>query len=64
MARAKLEYDDSGSTFYYFLVSFYGVFLLIITYFLWPRKPEGRSALVFVSIDELKVFVLLCMAIR
>ena len=43
MARAQLEYDESGSTFYYFLISFYGIILLPITYFLWPRKDDGKT---------------------
>ena len=43
MARAKLEYDDSGTTFYYFLLSFYALILLPITYFLYPRKKQGEA---------------------
>lgn len=38
---AKLEYDDSGATFYYFVVSFYGIILLPVTYFLFPRFTKG-----------------------
>lgn len=38
---AQLEYDDSGSTFYYFLISFYALVLLPLTYFLWPRRTDG-----------------------
>ncbi len=41
MARARLEYDDSGTTFYYFLLSFYALILLPVTYFLYPRKAKG-----------------------
>ncbi|KAL5457245.1 hypothetical protein EMCRGX_G034492 [Ephydatia muelleri] len=40
MAGAKLEYDDNGSTFFYFLVSFYGIVLLPVTYFLIPRRKD------------------------
>ena len=43
MAGAQLEYDESGSTFYYFLISFYGIILLPITYFLWPRRGDGMA---------------------
>lgn len=39
---AKLEYDESGGTFTYFLVLLYGTFLLILTYFLWPGR--GRDS--------------------
>ena len=44
MAGAKLEYDDNGSTFFYFLVSFYGIVLLPVTYFLIPRRKDGKCA--------------------
>ena len=37
---AKLEYDESGVTFSYFLVFLYGLFLLVATYFLWPRTKK------------------------
>lgn len=39
---AKLEYDESGVTFSYFVIFLYGLFLLVATYFLWPsdRKSE------------------------
>ena len=37
----QLEYDERGATFYYFLVSFYGLILLPATYFLWPYKRKG-----------------------
>ena len=39
----KLEYDEQGSTFYYFLISFYGLILLPATYFLWPYKKKGQA---------------------
>ena len=42
----QLEYDEQGSTFYYFLISFYGLFLLPATYFLWPSRKKGRPWLV------------------
>ena len=38
----QLEYDERGATFYYFLVSFYGLILLPATYFLWPYKRKGE----------------------
>jgi translocation protein SEC63 len=44
----QLEYDEQGSTFYYFLISFYGLFLFPATYFLWPsrKKAAGETGLV------------------
>lgn len=40
----RLEYDEQGYTFYYFLISFYGLILLPGTYFLWPYKKKGTKA--------------------
>lgn len=40
----RLEYDEQGYTFYYFLISFYGLILLPATYFLWPYKKKGTKA--------------------
>lgn len=48
MARARLEYDDSGTTFYYFLLSFYALILLPITYFIYPRKKKDEDSKVAV----------------
>ena len=42
MAGAQIEYDESGVTFYYFLVLLYGLFLLVVTYFLWPGRGKGQ----------------------
>ncbi|XP_065056984.1 translocation protein SEC63 homolog [Rhopilema esculentum] len=36
----QFEYDDKGTTFYYFLLSFFAMILLPITYFLWPDKTS------------------------
>ena len=47
---AKLEYDESGSTFTYFLVLVYGLFLLILTYFVWPRELKGEPLMKYQSI--------------
>ncbi|XP_031550222.1 translocation protein SEC63 homolog [Actinia tenebrosa] len=35
MAGAKFEYDDKGTTFYYFVISFYGLILVPLTYYIW-----------------------------
>ncbi|XP_035687196.1 translocation protein SEC63 homolog [Branchiostoma floridae] len=37
MAGAQFEYDESGGTFLYFLTSVWILFLLPITYYLWPK---------------------------
>jgi preprotein translocase subunit Sec63 len=53
----QLEYDEQGSTFYYFLISFYGLVLLPATYFLWPYKKKGKleTVLVWGSSPALRV---------
>ncbi|EDO46652.1 predicted protein, partial [Nematostella vectensis] len=35
MAGAKFEYDEKGTTFYYFLISFYALVLIPLTYYVW-----------------------------
>ena len=35
MAGAQFEYDEKGTTFYYFLISFYGIVLVPVTYYVW-----------------------------
>ncbi|VDP15244.1 unnamed protein product [Soboliphyme baturini] len=37
MPGQQFEYDERGSTFYFFLVSFYTFVLLPLTYYFWPR---------------------------
>ncbi|XP_071549414.1 translocation protein SEC63 homolog isoform X2 [Panulirus ornatus] len=36
MTGMKFEYDESGSTFFYFLTSFLGLLLLPCTFYFWP----------------------------
>ena len=36
---AQIEYDESGVTFYYFLVLLYGLFLLVVTSY---GRAEGK----------------------
>jgi len=40
----QFEYDEKGTTFYYFVLSFFAIFLIPITYYLFPdeKKPEGK----------------------
>nr|QCY50107.1 DNAJC23 [Apostichopus japonicus] len=40
---AKFEYDESGGTSLYFLVSFYVLFLIPFTYYLWPSKEKKED---------------------
>lgn len=47
MGGQKFQYDESGGTFFYFLLSFLALILIPATYYYWPRKrkpdPEEES---------------------
>lgn len=48
MGGQKFEYDESGSTFFYFVLSFLALILIPATFYYWPRKrKEGISSHVF-----------------
>ncbi|XP_032683432.1 translocation protein SEC63 homolog [Odontomachus brunneus] len=40
MSGQKFQYDESGGTFFYFLLSFLALLLIPGTYYLWPRQPK------------------------
>ncbi|KAK0178620.1 hypothetical protein PV327_007496 [Microctonus hyperodae] len=40
MSGQKFQYDESGGTFFYFLLSFLALVLVPGTYYLWPRSPK------------------------
>jgi len=40
MAGQKFQYDESGATFFYFLLSFLALILIPGTYYWWPRKQK------------------------
>jgi preprotein translocase subunit Sec63 len=43
MAGQKFEYDEKGSTFLYFLLSFLGLCLIPATYYGWPGSEKGKK---------------------
>ncbi|KAH8322451.1 hypothetical protein KR067_011028 [Drosophila pandora] len=46
MAGQKFQYDESGGTFYYFVLSFLALILIPTTIYYWPRKKKedpGKS---------------------
>lgn len=44
MAGQKFQYDESGATFFYFILSFLALLLIPGTYYWWPRKQkEGMN---------------------
>ncbi|CAK1604071.1 unnamed protein product [Parnassius mnemosyne] len=40
MGGQKFEYDESGSTFFYFVLSFLALILVPATFYYWPRKRK------------------------
>ncbi|XP_011506359.1 PREDICTED: translocation protein SEC63 homolog [Ceratosolen solmsi marchali] len=40
MSGQKFQYDESGGTFFYFLLSFLALLLVPSTFYLWPRCPK------------------------
>lgn len=47
MAGMEFEYDEEGSTFFYFLLSFWALIIIPATYYGWPRAPsEGKYGFV------------------
>lgn len=40
---AQIEYDESGATFSYFLLSAYAFLLIPLTYILWPRSTAKQD---------------------
>lgn len=40
MSKAKFTYDESGATFFYFLLSFLALILVPSTYYLWPNELQ------------------------
>ncbi|XP_030380077.1 translocation protein SEC63 homolog [Scaptodrosophila lebanonensis] len=40
MAGQKFQYDESGGTFYYFVLSFLALILIPTTIYYWPRKKK------------------------
>lgn len=47
MGKTNFQYDESGTTFYYVLLTFLGFLLIPSTYFFWPQEekidPEKRK---------------------
>uniref|UniRef100_V5HAM7 Putative molecular chaperone sec63 endoplasmic reticulum translocon component n=2 Tax=Ixodes ricinus TaxID=34613 RepID=V5HAM7_IXORI len=40
MAGAKFQYDESGGTFFYFLLSFLALVVIPCTYYFWPKEER------------------------
>lgn len=44
MGGQKFEYDESGSTFFYFVLSFLALILVPATFYYWPKKRKEDPA--------------------
>lgn len=43
MGGQKFQYDESGGTFFYFILSFLALILIPATMYFWPKKrKEGK----------------------
>lgn len=43
MAGSKFQYDESGGTFFYFVLSFLALVVIPCTYYFWPKdEKKGR----------------------
>ncbi len=40
MAGQKFQYDESGGTFFYFVLSFLALILIPTTIYYWPKKKK------------------------
>ena len=40
MPKTNFQYDESGNTFYYFLLTFLGIILFPSTYYFWPAEEK------------------------
>lgn len=43
MSKAKFTYDESGTTFFYFVLSFLALILVPSTYYLWPNESSDED---------------------
>jgi len=44
MAGTKFQYDESGATFYYFVLTFLALVIIPVTFFYWPRVEVSGDA--------------------
>jgi len=43
MAGSKFQYDESGGTFFYFLLSFLALVVIPCTYYFWPQESSPET---------------------
>lgn len=51
MGGQKFEYDESGSTFFYFVLSFLALILVPATFYYWPRKRKEGNIIIHVFLN-------------
>jgi translocation protein SEC63 len=56
MAGSKFQYDESGGTFFYFLLSFLALVVIPCTYYFWPKDhKKGFNFLIKLFSNQLIV---------
>ena len=48
MGKTNFQYDESGNTFYYFLLTFLSFILFPSTYYFWPQEEKVQLEFVVV----------------
>jgi preprotein translocase subunit Sec63 len=54
MAGSKFQYDESGGTFFYFLLSFLALVVVPCTYYFWP-KDQKQGEYMDVTADQQRI---------
>ena len=49
MGKTNFQYDESGNTFYYFLLTFLSFILFPSTYYFWPEEEKVGGILYFLK---------------
>lgn len=57
MAGQKFEYDETGKSFLYFILSFLALILIPSSFYLWPKKQSKGKKIIFLL---LRVCVCAC----
>jgi len=57
MAGMNFQYDETGSTFYYFLVSFYALALIPFSIWVFRAKEDKGMFLFFLNLSQQKVVI-------
>lgn len=57
MGGQKFEYDESGATYFYFVLSFLALILVPATFYYWPRKRKEGNFLDIIIKNYLYIYL-------